>query len=163
MGSVGWVLLLLVITVSALLAVVAKGLLASVMSLGFMSAALAGAYFHMGLPYAGALELSAGAGLTTVMFVSILSLVGDKRLADQPEAIDWMRFLGIAITIILVMVLGFSLGETVPTFLSGKARDISSVLWTERAPDLVALGLLVFSGALGISAMFSSEGGKSHE
>lgn len=159
-----WVLLLLIITVSALVAVAVKGLLASVISLGFMSAALAGAYFHMGLPYAGAFELSAGAGLTTVMFVTILSMVGDKNVVADESAIDWMRFLGIAITIFLVLILGFSLGETVPTFFThGNFKDLGVLLWSERTPDIVALGLLVFAGALGISAMFSKEGGDTRE
>jgi len=159
-----WVLLLLAVLAGAFLAVVSRDLMVSVVSLGFMSAALAGAYFHMGLSYAGAFELSAGAGLTTVMFVSILSIMRETRVSPERRTrMNWTRLLGISVTLALALILGFSLGESIPSFVPSHFQsDVGFTLWRLRVPDILVLGLLVFSGALGISAMFHREGGRAH-
>ncbi|HHY35309.1 MAG TPA: hypothetical protein GX510_06745, partial [Firmicutes bacterium] len=77
-SMVGPILLLLVMVAAAVAATVSRDLFTSVISLGLASAALGTFYFYLGLDYAGAFELSAGAGLITVMFVSILSMMSRR-------------------------------------------------------------------------------------
>lgn len=160
------VLILVILLVLGFFAVFSKDLFTSAISLGFMSVALAGLFFYLGLSYAGAFEISAGAGLTTVMFVSMLTLVAGIRSGKAARTNDrpgWALWVGTAITLALIIALGFSLGESRPLFIAGgRGADVGYALWKLRAPDIVALGLLVFSGALGISALFHRERGNQH-
>lgn len=157
-------LLLAFIVVSALIAVLSRDLFTSVISLGAVSAGVGGLFFSLGLNYAGAFELNAGAGLTTVMFVAILGMItrpkekGGKR---QWLNVNRMQLAGALITVVLMVVLGTSLRRSSPIFVPADAGgDLGLVLWKLRSPDIVALGLMIFSGALGISAMFHRERGR---
>jgi hypothetical protein len=60
-----------------------------------------------------------------------------------------------------MVALGSSLRQTSPLFVpTDSGGEVGLVLWKLRAPDIMALGLMVFSGALGISAMFHRERGR---
>ena len=150
---------LLVFTVAAaLLAVLSKDLFVSVVSLGAVSVGVGGLYFALGLNYAGAFELNAGAGLTTVMFVAILGMVSKPK--DRPKD-AWFGITKVQLAGALVALVITSLRHYSPVFVPiDTGRDVGTALWRLRAPDILALGLLVFSGALGISAMFHREKGQ---
>ena len=155
---------LLVFTVAAaLLAVLSKDLFVSVVSLGAVSVGVGGLYFALGLNYAGAFELNAGAGLTTVMFVAILGMVSKPK--DRPKdawfGITKVQLAGALVALVITVAVGTSLRHYSPVFVPiDTGRDVGTALWRLRAPDILALGLLVFSGALGISAMFHREKGQ---
>jgi NADH-quinone oxidoreductase subunit J len=56
------------------MAVLSKSLVRAAVALGGGSAALAMLFFMLGAPYAGAFELSVGAGLISVLFIVAISL-----------------------------------------------------------------------------------------
>lgn len=61
---------------TALMAVLEKNLIRSIAAYAASSIALAGIFFLLASPYAGALELTVGAGLVTVLFLVALILSG---------------------------------------------------------------------------------------
>ncbi|NLE99617.1 MAG: DUF4040 domain-containing protein [Anaerolineales bacterium] len=63
-----------VVLLGALIAVLSKNLLRAAIALGVGSAALAILFFMLAAPYAGAFELSVGAGLISVLFIIVISL-----------------------------------------------------------------------------------------
>lgn len=64
------------IIVLAIIAVLQKNLIRSVFAYAISSISLAGLFFMLASPYAGALELTVGAGLVTVLFLVALILAG---------------------------------------------------------------------------------------
>lgn len=66
--------LLLTVVSGAFAAVISKNLLRSAVSLGISSVALAALFFYLEAPFAGAFELSVGAGLISVLFIIAISL-----------------------------------------------------------------------------------------
>lgn len=157
------VILLGLLLCSAALAMYARDLLMSALSLAGTSVAMAMFLFSLGLNYAAVFELSAGAGLTTVMFVTMLGLMSGTG-APAPESSErrtrWMRLAGTVITVVLVIILGGAFRRYTPMVPSADAgSQLGSVLWSIRAPDVLALGFVMLSGALGISALFHRERG----
>ncbi len=55
-------------------AIMAKNMLRAAVAVGTGSLALAALFFLLGAPYAGAFELSVGAGLISVLFIIAISL-----------------------------------------------------------------------------------------
>ncbi|NUN52730.1 MAG: hypothetical protein HUU06_08095 [Planctomycetaceae bacterium] len=60
-------------------AAAARNLMAAVGAFALSSAFLAGLLFHLGAPLAGALELTVGAGLVSVLFLASLVLAGGEE------------------------------------------------------------------------------------
>lgn len=159
---VGPILLLLVMVVAVVAATVSRDLFTSVISLGLVSAALGSFYFYLGLDYAGAFELSAGAGLITVMFVSILSMMSRRsRSGSEGHRFSgWTRVLAGLGVLGIVAIIALTLVTQPPQFAIETPSQIADVAkWRLRAPDVIALGLLMLSGAVGLSAMFHPEEG----
>jgi len=71
--------LLLIVVLCACLAISIKDLLKSVIALGVGSVALAVVFFLLGSPYAGAFELSVGAGLVSVLLITAISLTAPGK------------------------------------------------------------------------------------
>lgn len=71
--------MLLIVALCACLAVVIKDLLKAVIALGIGSTALAAVFFVLGSAYAGAFELSVGAGLVSVLLISAISLIAPEE------------------------------------------------------------------------------------
>ena len=74
-----YVLLSAVVLIAATAAVAFKNLLRAAIALGVGSAALATLFFLLGASYAGAFELSVGAGLISVLFIIAISLTESMR------------------------------------------------------------------------------------
>ncbi len=66
--------LIITVVVGGVAAVVVKNLLRAAVALGASSVALASLFFLLQAPYAGAYELSVGAGLISVLFIVAISL-----------------------------------------------------------------------------------------
>ena len=66
--------------ISAALVVVHPNLIRSVAAYAVASAFLAGLFFVLASPFAGALELTVGAGLVAVLFLVALLLAGHEQL-----------------------------------------------------------------------------------
>ena len=63
---------------SALIAVMQKNLIRAVVAYALASALVAALFFELGAPYAGAFELTVGAGLVSVLFLVALILSGGE-------------------------------------------------------------------------------------
>lgn len=77
--------LILIVTIlgGAVAAVLMKNLLRAAVALGASSLALASLFFLLNAPYAGAFELSVGAGLISVLFIVAISLTESMHGADD--------------------------------------------------------------------------------
>jgi NADH:ubiquinone oxidoreductase subunit 6 (subunit J) len=64
---------------SAVAAIVQTNLIRSVITYAISSICLAGIFFTLASPYAGALELTVGAGLVAVLFLVALVLAGGEE------------------------------------------------------------------------------------
>jgi len=67
------------IIVSAAAAIVQTNLIRAVIAYAISSICLAGLFFVLASPYAGALELTVGAGLVAVLFLVALVLAGGEE------------------------------------------------------------------------------------
>jgi NADH:ubiquinone oxidoreductase subunit 6 (subunit J) len=65
--------------IMAIIAVVQKNLIRSVVAYAVSSVSLAALFFALASPYAGALELTVGAGLVAVLFLVALILAGGEE------------------------------------------------------------------------------------
>jgi NADH:ubiquinone oxidoreductase subunit 6 (subunit J) len=65
--------------VMAIVAVLHKNLIQAIAAYAVSSACLAAIFFLLSLPYAGALELTVGAGLVAVLFLVALILSGGEE------------------------------------------------------------------------------------
>jgi NADH-quinone oxidoreductase subunit J len=74
MMTLAFVTLAAVILASAVAAVISESLLRAAVALGVGSASLAVLFFLLDAPYAGGFELSVGAGLISVLFITAISL-----------------------------------------------------------------------------------------
>jgi uncharacterized MnhB-related membrane protein len=74
-----------IIAAGAIVAMFAKVLTRAVVALGVSSAGLATLLFLLDAPYAGAFELSVGAGLISVLFIIGLSLMRSLREYSDAE------------------------------------------------------------------------------
>ncbi|MFO7743630.1 MAG: NADH-quinone oxidoreductase subunit J [Anaerolineae bacterium] len=66
--------LIMTVVAGGVAAVLLKNLLRAAVALGVSSVALAALFFLLRAPYAGAFELSVGAGLISVLFIVAISL-----------------------------------------------------------------------------------------
>lgn len=72
------------IIVTAIIAILQKNLIRSVLAYAISSICLAALFFMLASPYAGALELTVGAGLVSVLFLVALILAGGEE-EEVPE------------------------------------------------------------------------------
>jgi NADH-quinone oxidoreductase subunit J len=77
--------LVTIIVTGAVAAVLMKNLLRAAVALGTSSVALAAMFFFLNAPYAGAFELSVGAGLISVLFIVAISLT-ESMQGDNNES-----------------------------------------------------------------------------
>lgn len=77
-----WVILVLVVffVITSFLVLVSRSLVVIISTIGIGSVILSGLFFIFGAPFAGAFELSVGAGLISVLFIIATSVT--DRAAD---------------------------------------------------------------------------------
>jgi NADH-quinone oxidoreductase subunit J len=85
MTPIAWAILILAIgfVLTSILVLVAKNLVAIISAIGLGSVILAVIFFILDAPFAGAIELSVGAGLISVLFIIATSVT--DRAADEVE------------------------------------------------------------------------------
>jgi len=85
MTPIVWAILILAIgfVLTSILVLVAKNLVAIISAIGLGSVILAVIFFIFDAPFAGAIELSVGAGLISVLFIIATSVT--DRAADEVE------------------------------------------------------------------------------
>jgi len=137
-----------IMLVSALLAVRAKRLTASVMYLVGVSAALSVLYYLLGAWQAGAIELSVGAGLIAVLFTFVIGITEGQPTLLQPSVPRWLA-LGAALSVVFLLGVAF---QTIDVALHEPASSMASseALWTARQLDLLVLVVLLFVSVLAV-------------
>jgi NADH-quinone oxidoreductase subunit J len=82
---IAWAILIsaIVFVMTSVLVLVAKNLIVIISAIGLGSVILAIIFFALDAPFAGAVELSVGAGLISVLFIIATSIT--DRAADEVE------------------------------------------------------------------------------
>ena len=80
-----YLLLVCLMVAAALVAVRARGLITSALALCLGSSCLAALFFLFDAPYAGAVQLSVGAGLLSILFIVAVGLTESMRGGTSEE------------------------------------------------------------------------------
>lgn len=136
-----YILIYVIIVISAVMAVTARKLLNSAIMLAILSIGITIILFKYNAPWAAVFELSVAAGLITVLFVSAVSLVKDKEDEIKEKRIKYTLFPLIAIIFVLLSAI------TVPDYMMnlfsfaaqtpGKQEPIGKLIWLYRGMDII--------------------------
>ncbi len=152
---IGQILLLCGLLLFSILAVLAKDLIRSAISLALASLFLGIIFFVMGAPYAGVFESSVVAGLITVLFMLTIALTkagGDVKESKTATFVFPVFFILVAVIDIFVMkglLPKIQLLQTGP-----ETGTFASVLWKQRTFDLVGQGAVILAGVFAVLALF---------
>lgn len=152
--------LLILMTVFFIVAVVLRDILKSAIALAFGSAVLAIILYQLRASYAGVFELSIGAGLIMVLFVSAISLTRREKPEDEEKRkspliiIPLVMLIVIALSSIFVALFIFRKG-IIPV-LGGDG--FAETLWKVRWLDILGQLGMILAGVLAISALFRLRG-----
>jgi NADH-quinone oxidoreductase subunit J len=156
------ILLLVGLLAFSILAILAKDLIKSAISLALSSLFLGIIFFRMGAPYAGVFEISVVAGLITVLFILTIALTkqeGEVREAKLVRIVFPLFFVVFALIDGLVMK---ALLEKLPALqTAAEAGTFGEVLWKERTFDLVGQLAVILAGVFAVLALFRK--GDPHE
>ena len=152
------IVLLSLLTVTAIWAVMATRLLYTAIGLALASVVLSIIMFRMDSPMAAVIELSVCAGLITAIFISVISLVKHST-QEEISARSRVRLKKYIWLPLLTLVLGAALALLVkphalpaPSFMP--ESEVRDVFWHLRQADLLGQILLVLAGAYGIVVLF---------
>jgi len=149
------ILLLIGLLGASALAILAKDLLKSAISLAVASLFLGIIFFRMGAPYAGVFEISVVAGLITVLFMLTIALTkqgDDVRESKLVKTVFPLFFIVFALIDAFVMKGIFS---KIPTLeAAAEAGTFGDVLWKERSFDLIGQLAVILAGVFAVLALF---------
>jgi len=148
-------LLLAGLVLFSILAVLAKDLIKSAISLAVASLFLGIAFIRMSAPYAGVFEISVVAGLITVLFMLTIALTkaeGDVRESKIARLVFPLFFIVFLLIDVLVMK---SLLQKVPALPeTAEQGAFGDVLWKQRTFDLVGQLAVILAGVFSVLALF---------
>ncbi len=147
--------LLLVIAAAAcaIQAIRAERLLNAALWLAGASAFIAMIFYSMGAREVAIIELSVGAGLVTVLFVFAISVAGDESMEGRPAVPGALAAMLAGLCVIGLVWLLRDLAT--PTATSPNADTLTTVLWQERALDVLAQVALIFTGVIGMLGLLA--------
>jgi NADH:ubiquinone oxidoreductase subunit 6 (subunit J) len=138
------------------LAVRMRNLMRAVGAYALSSAFLAALFFLLDSPYAGALELTVGAGLVAVLFLVALVLSGAEGtvpprsgVKDASGAVLAVIFLLLFVAAVLPAVL---LWPASPPVVTG----IGTSIWVYRTTDVLLQGIIILGGVIAILLLLGS-------
>lgn len=152
---IGQILLLSGLLLFSILAVLAKDLIKSAISLALASLFLGIIFFRMGAPYAGVFEISVVAGLITVLFMLTIALTktgGDVRESKTVTLVFPVFFVLVGLIDIFVMKGLLPKLQLLQTGAEG--GTFSEVLWKQRTFDLVGQLAVILAGVFAVLALF---------
>jgi NADH:ubiquinone oxidoreductase subunit 6 (subunit J) len=151
----GQILLLSGLVFFSILAILAKDLIRSAVSLAVASLFLGIVFFRMNAPYAGVFEISVVAGLITVLFILTIALTkagGDVRESKLATLIFPLVFIVFVVIDVLVMK---SLLHKIPALPeTAESGSFGDVLWKQRTADLVGQLAVILAGVFSVLALF---------
>ena len=146
--------LILLTTLFALMAIRARALLLSAIWLATASATLATCFYLLGAHIVAVIELSVGAGLVTVLFVFAINIIGDGALSISKPMPPWLAlWASIGLFLMLSWLVYPQTGLTLTS--PGANTTISDAnfadaMWAQRGLDVVVQLGLMFSGVLAL-------------
>ena len=146
----------------AILAIILKDNLLSILSLAVVSALLAVSFFQLRAPVAGVFELSVGSGLVTVLAVLTISFIQSKKEKKEKKektGARWVVFI-LAIAALSFLFLLLINRNFVLLPLKTVWNEAGNTLWKERSFDLFPQMLVVIAGVLGIITLLRKEKGE---
>ncbi len=153
------IMLLVVMTITALWTVMGRSLLKATIGLAVTSAVLSIIIFRLGSPLAAVFELSVCTGLITVIFVSTISLTKPLTHKDIVALSKkrTRRFIYLPLILVAVAVALFRAGAPKAMVIStGEVnRSVTDVLWNLRQLDMFGQVILIIAGALGVVVLFT--------
>jgi NADH-quinone oxidoreductase subunit J len=145
--------LLLMMTGFAVMAVFFKDLLKAALSLAFMSALLAVLLYRLNSPFAAVFELSVVAGLITVLFVSVIALTKEEERAKEARWPVYVFPLALAAFGLINLRVMQSLFAAVPQGYGNPASSFGATLWGGRSADILGQIAVIFGGVFGVLAL----------
>jgi len=147
--------LLVGLVLASALAVLARDLIKSAISLAVASLLLGIIFFRMNAPYAGVFEISVVAGLITVLFILTIALTKTEGEVRESKAVLWAFPIVFVLFIAIDALVMKGLMNKVPA-LPGAAESgaFGDVLWKQRTFDLVGQLAVILSGVFAVLALF---------
>ncbi len=152
------IVLLALVTLAAVLAVLARDMLRAAIALAVASLLLGLVFFGLKAPFAGVFEISVVAGLITVLFMLTIALTGRKDVVKESRAAK------VVFPVVLVVFIGIDAwvmkgllsriaASSVPA-AAAESGTFGNVLWTQRTFDLVGQLGAILAGAFAVLAFF---------
>jgi len=152
-------ILLFVLTfIAAVFAVLAPRVLYAAFGLAVTSVLVTILLYHFHSPIAGIIELSVCAGLITVIFISVISLVKPTEPAQRSEValVHYRKYVYLPFVLLLIgglLVLAGhpNLSISLPPVVTGSVQEI---FWNTRQVDLIGQVVVLLAGVFGIVILF---------
>lgn len=139
----------------ALLAIRENRLLISALWLALTSALVAFLMYQLGAAEVGAVELSVGAGLVTVLFVFAINITGGDEMEGRipiPRPAAWI------VVVVTLLLLSWMILPSLQLerYFHTLARQVEiaglfrSILWGDRQVDILLQIVLIFAGVLAV-------------
>ena len=164
MDTIVWSLLLAALVLAVFSAVVIRTLLAATVLLALSSVLVAIILFVSGMKLAAVIELSVGVGLVTAILASAIAMLKSSEDESQDAAEKkgkgrakrLVRYLPLPIIMLLVaaLILNFVPGMDINSAQSlSSDASVQTILWNNRALDIIGLTLLILAGVLGVAEL----------
>lgn len=152
------ILILILLLLSTVGCIFSSRLVYAAISLAFTSVIVSILMFKLNSPLAAVFELSVCAGLITVIFISVISLVKPFMHEELTEFSKkrHKKYLALPVILIVLAVLlisvPFAFDFKLPLTLT--QNDVRNVLWNERQIDLLGQIIILLSGVFGVIVFF---------
>jgi uncharacterized MnhB-related membrane protein len=146
------ILLVTALLLCALQAVRATRLLTAAIWLGAASAMLSLWLYTLGAHIIAVIELSVGAGLVTVLMVFVIGICGPDARGKRGLVPTWLAWGLVISASALLAALVLPLTGTPVPFIQ---TSFASVLWEQRALDILLQMILIFAGVIGVLGLLS--------
>jgi uncharacterized MnhB-related membrane protein len=146
------ILLLVALLICAMQAVRSTRLLTAAIWLGAASAMLSLWLYTLGAHEIAVIELSVGAGLVTVLMVFVIGICGPDARGKRGLVPVWLAWGLVISASVLLAALVLPLTGTPVPFVQA---SFASVLWEQRALDVLLQIILIFAGVIGVLGLLS--------
>lgn len=142
--------------ICALMAMIAKSLLASTVWLAAVSVQVAVLMYLMGAQTVAVIELSVGAGLVTVLFVFAISTAGEDTKEPGPAG----RYYVVTAVVLAVIAAALLLWMVLPAPEAGDTEAVTGgsfwqVVWQQRSLDTLLQIVLLSAGAMSVLGLIT--------
>mgnify|MGYP001182192919 CR=1 FL=1 len=151
-------ILLILMTIAALWAVMARSLLKAAIALAVTSAIVTIIMFRLASPLAAVFELSVCTGLITAIFVSAISLTRPlthaQTIAMSKNKFRRYWYLPVIMVIAAVALFLLKIKVDVPLPQVLAIDDVRNIMWNLRQLDMYGQIVLILAGSFGIVILF---------